>query len=454
MTNRALSTLLFISALICVASHGAHASTFYKDTGWKLEPDRTGTYTVLPDTRPGMASTTGCTITSCNRSGSMGGPVGKPRPTLSPSSIFPKSNIASGALALGSRLLPWVSVGYGLYDWYTSAGLTLDENGSPAEYQGGSTSASESWKPSSTAGGLSTNQMYSSASSICAAYRSGVYASMADTGLYSSHSVSVTEVPVSSTRVGCHLTGPWVRTNGTTGNLDVTYHANKFDSGVSRCFDSYGVFVGNTTGGLCPQGTLTPLSQADAQQRLNDAPVSADVLRRSFNEILDAGGGVASTGTSVTGPASVPGETTTKTTTSANGTTQVSTTTTNYNYTYNDNRVTVTETKTTQNPDGSTETETTDEPKDECAKNPEALQCKELGQEDGSPTWETKTVLFQAENLGLSGACPAPWVANLRGWNLTMSYQPVCDVAPTVRLGLLAVTALMCIFVVIRVTQS
>lgn len=447
---RNIITLLFF--LVFTSSHSA---VYYKDTGWKLEPDGNGVYSVLPDKGRGGATTTGCTTISCTRGGSVGGPLGKPRPTMTPTTTFPKGNIASAALGLGTRILPWLAVGQGLYDWYNAAGLQVDQEGNPTETSGGTTAATQSWRALSDVNGYtSTSKLYSNHSAVCQAYKTALTQSMNNTGVFSSFTLNLQIIQLSPTQYECRFSGPWVRTNGTTGNVDSAYGTALFDSGVSRCFDSSGSFVVNPTGGLCPQGVQTPVTQANAQQRLNNAAITADVLRRSFDDVLDAGGGIVSTGTQVTGPSSAPGETTTRTTTASNGTTQVSTTTTNYNYTYNDNRVTVTETKTTQNPDGSTETETTDQPKDDCARNPEALKCKELGQETGSPTWETKTVTFQAENLGLSGSCPAPWVANLRGWNLTMSYQPVCDVAPTVRLGLLAVTALMCIFVVIRVTQS
>lgn len=448
-----MKTLVTLFLVLVVST--THAHVYYQDTGWKLQPDGNGVYSVLPDDRAGGATTTGCTTIACSRGGSMGGPLGKPRPTMTPSANFPKPNIASAALGLGARLLPWVAVGQGLYDWYNAAGLVPDPaDGFPAQSSGGQVPApSTVFRPEgnpyiAAAGWFTTRDAALNAGSL----------RFAET---------ISEVIGSGTVMTSYVPSRWQNGDTVPGTVYWTRWGSpgqtminvglvaRNDTQTQCAYQSTGQLSGiAATGGLCPSGTLTRLTPQQAQQALQDAPITSDVLRRSFDDILDAGGGIASTGTQVTGPSSAPGETTTRTRTAANGTTQVSTTTTNYNYTYNDNRVTVTETKTTQNPDGSTETETTDQPTDDCARNPEALKCKELGQETGSPTWETKTVLFQAENLGLSGSCPAPWVANLRGWNLTMSYQPVCDVAPTVRLGLLAVTALMCIFVVIRVTQS
>jgi hypothetical protein len=344
-------------------------------------------------------------------------------------------------------LLPWLSVGYGLYDWFNAAGLRSSDSGYEAT-SGGQQSTSHFFCQSGRNNGCALPFPQRRFATEEAARNDA----FPPTAQYFGSTITRCGTPVIVTSQANFNDWSWnyCNSNGTVAT-NFTYRIARVSETV--CHASGNVMM-YPLGGLCPQGEYAPISESDALARLSNAPITADVLTRAFNETLQAGAGVASTGTTVSGPSSAPGETTTRTSTAANGTTQVSTTTTNYNYTYNDNRVTVTETKTTQNPDGSTETETTDQPKDECATNPDSLNCKQLGQENGAPTWETKTVLFQAENLGLSGSCPAPWVANLRGWNLTMSYQPVCDVAPTLRLGLLAVTALMCIFVVIRVTQS
>lgn len=338
---RGAGLVLALAFLLPGVHSDANANTFYKDTGWKLEPDVNGVYSVLPEQGRGGATTSGCTTTACTRSGGLGGPLGKPRPTLTPSTTFPKANIASSALALGSRALPWLSVGYGLYDWYNSAGLTLDENGlNAAEPYNPAVLGSGTWTfeeaPSKTLG-------YGSPDSACTAYNSW----RSTVGL-----IPLSGIYARQTGGGYVCTGAFP-----DGVISWTAAIVEFLPS-NRC-----PFGSANSSGQCPYTpTSSPISESDARQRLIDAPITSDILRRSFDEILDAGGGVASTGTTVSGPSSAPGETTTRTTTAANGTTQVSTTTTNYNYTYNDNRVTVTETNTTQNPDGSTQTETTDKP--------------------------------------------------------------------------------------------
>lgn len=422
-----ITCILFFA---CIAQASA-TTTIYKDTGWLLKPDGGGTYTLFPDNNKG-GSTSVCTASGCNRNGSsILGPLGKPRPALNPTTFASKANIASASLALGSRLLPWLSVGYGIYDWYTAAGLTQDGDGfSDNAPQFGyvirqnTTITEYGWWP------VSASQQVLDA--LCA--KAGPF--------LAEGSWSVT---AGSTGAAC---GAWSGTQWQRSQFGVTI------TNVKRCPGPTGIYDQPIpASGLCT--VSTPLTPEQVQQRLQNAPVTAEVLRRALDEILQAGGGVATTGTTATGPASVPGETKTTTSTTPNGTSAVTTYNTTYNYTYNNSTVTITQSETKTNPDGSTETTTDDSPEvDPCIANPESLACAKLGTAEGNPSWETKNVLYQVENLGISGACPAPWVATLRGWNLVMSYQPVCDVAPTVRLGLLAITALSCLFIVLRVTQS
>lgn len=64
--------------------------------------------------------------------------------------------------------------------------------------------------------------------------------------------------------------------------------------------------------------------------------------------------------------------------------------------------------------------------------------------------------MFAPEDLGFAGACPAPvhWELPLSGVQLDWSYQQACDVAPMIRLALLAIAAIGAISVVIRETSS
>lgn len=244
--------------------------------------------------------------------------------------------------------------------------------------------------------------------------------------------------------------------NGFSRSETQLYILSRASLGEVWCFDSNGSKSVKPTGGLCPSGTFSPLPEATFADRLNNAPITADTLRRALDEVLKAGGSINDTGShSVSGPASVPGETKTKTTTAANGTTQVTTVTNNYNYNYSGNTVTITTTEVIQNPDGSTETTTSDTPDPLCAENPNSLACVKLGDvPTDQPAWETKTIAYQADSLGLPAACPAPWTGQLRGWTLSFSYQPACDVAPQVRLAILALTTLGALLMIVTTVRS
>ena len=157
-----------------------------------------------------------------------------------------------------------------------------------------------------------------------------------------------------------------------------------------------------------------------------------------------------------TGPASISQPSTQTVTQSPNGTTSISTVTTTNNITYNGDTYNITNTTIKNNPDGSTET-TTEAQKDQsqCAKSPNSLACIELGSPPSeSPTWQTRTVVYQAESLGLPAGCPAPWSGTVHGWNLSMSWQPACDVADQVRAGVLALAALSALLMIITTVRS
>lgn len=453
-------TRLLVVLCLFIASP-SFAATWRDGGGWNAAPvsqGSDGVWSVLPDmSSPNNGHVTTCTTSSCTRTGSLPAPVGRGSPRLSPSAVFPKAALVTGALALGGRVLPWLTVGKGLYDWYQAAGVNVQPDGDPTETSGGTVTGTGWWTSASPVGSVTTTARYASGEAVCAAVRQATYDSMAATGLYSSHTVSLSVQTVSSTRLNCNLSGPWVRTNGQTGNLSVSYATNKSSDAASHCFDaSTGLYVVDPTGGLCPAGVQVPLSHAQAEAKLNNANITADVLKRSLEEVLKAGGSLQDTGThTVTGPASVLGETKTKTTTAANGTTQVTTVTNNYNYNYAGNTVTITTTEVIQNPDGSTETTTSDTPDPLCAENPNSLACVKLGDvPTDQPAWETKTIAYQADSLGLPAACPAPWTGQLRGWTLSFSYQPACDVAPQIRLAILALTTLGALLMIVTTVRT
>lgn len=376
---------------------------------------------------------------------------------MSPSASFPKAAVVTGALALGSRALPWLSVGMGIYDWYNQAGLTVNPDGEVGELAGAQQPVSGySYYAGGSSASLAWGQ-FADSSSV-----SAVIVAKTRESWGSNFEQTYSQLPAYNVNGGCGLgKGCFCNKNLTTNAVSCGYGtawtvSRQVLTQTACALVSTGQIQGNATGGLCPNGAFQPVSQADAASRLNNAPITADVLKRALEEVLKAGGSLQDTGThSVIGPSSVPGETKTKTTTAANGTTQVTTVTNNYNYSYAGNTITITTTEVIQNPDGSTETTTSDTPDPLCADNPTSLACIKLGDvPTDQPAWETKTIAYQADSLGLPAACPAPWTGQLRGWTLSFSYQPACDVAPQVRLAILALTTLGALLMIITTVRT
>lgn len=438
-----------------------HAATWKDGGGWSpaiVAQGNDGTFSVLPDTlSPNNTHVTTCTPQLCTRTGDLPAPIGKGNPRLKPSASFPKMNIATGALALGSRLFPYLTVGKALYDWFQAANVGVEDDGDLTEVSGRTTSGSVRWSNDSALHDLPAGVMFSSPSAVCGAYLSAYKRLLDADSTIKSYDVSVSTEPGTATVYSCRVAGPFQRKNFTTGTINSVYTTTKASDRAS-CFDDAGRFAAFPTGGICPQGQVLPLSAAAAEQRLNAAPVTSDLLRRAFDEVLKSGGSIQDTGThSVTGPSSVPGETKTKTTISPNGTAQVVTTTTTHNYTYNDNRVTITTTVTTQNPDGSTETETTDAPEfDQCANNPTSAACTQLGDPPSSELPEaTKTVSFAPVSFSANQSCPGPVQFNALGRQLEFSYAPMCDTISTwIRALVLAGCAFIAAFVFIGGLKS
>lgn len=448
----------YLLALCLIFAAPAFAATWKDGGGWASPPmtqGSDGVYTVLPDmTSPNNSHVTTCTPSSCNRSGDLPAPRGRGAPRLTPTATFPKPNIAFAAVALGGRVLPWLAVGKGLYDWYRAANLNPDES-SPSGFSedvGGSSAVAGYWAFNSNPA-----QRFGTSSAACDfALSEWVKAYSTGTNVIVSQANSVTVV--NSNRVNCPTTVTYKAspTATVTSTAQNTYTINR-TLGGGLCADNATQLVSaDGIGGVCPGPVKTPLTDIQLAERLNNANVSSAALSKALEEILKAGGAIQDTGThSVIGPSSVPGETKTKTTTAANGTTQVTTVTNNYNYNYAGNTITITTTELVQNADGSTEETTSDTPDPLCAQNPNSLACIKLGDvPTDQPGWETKTIAYQADSLGLPAACPAPWTGQLRGWTLSFSYQPACDVAPQVRLAILALTTLAALLMIITTVRT
>lgn len=101
------------------------------------------------------------------------------------------------------------------------------------------------------------------------------------------------------------------------------------------------------------------------------------------------------------------------------------------------------------------ETEGEEKPIDPCDEHPERVGCQVLDAPEDVPIpSQTHTITYTADNLGFGSGCPAPRTFTFHGWALPLDYTPLCNVAPTIRLGLIAITALGCILIIIGVTRS
>lgn len=428
-----------------------HAATWKDGGGWKTAPvsqGSDGAWSVLPDmSSPNNTHTTSCTPSACTRTGDVPAPIGRGNPRLSPSASFPKANIAIGAIGLAGRALPWLTAGKALYDWYQAADVTVNEQGQTGEITGdslGSSTYAWNW--------TNNNGRFYSPQTACAAAKAQIASDLAKINITPTSVGSQTLTLQGTSGAECRVPFTYMQ-NGFSRSDTQLYVLSRSSLGEPWCFDSNGSKSVKPTGGLCPSGTFSPLPEATFAERLNNAPITADTLRRALEEVLKAGGSIQDTGThSVTGPSSVPGETRTKTTTAPNGTTQVTTSTETHNYTYNDNRVTINTTVTTQNPDGSTETQTTDKPEvDECEKNPTSAACTKLGDPTSAelPN-DTKTVTFTPVSFSANQSCPGPVQFNALGRQLEFSYAPMCETISTwVRALVLAACAFIAAFVFI-----
>ena len=216
--------------------------------------------------------------------------------------------------------------------------------------------------------------------------------------------------------------------------------------------------------GKCPTGRYAPATQPYVADRIAQY-ATPQQLKDTARAVLENGGDIpVAASRSLTGPASKTGSPTTTTTTNPDGTTKTTTSTPTTNYTYNGDTINYNTTVTTTVNNGgdvTTTTTTTDgtapDPEDPCTKNPDRVGCVKLGDvPTDSPSWETKTVTFAPEDLGMGGACPAPESIHLGYLNkdLVWSYQPACDVAPTIRLAMLALTVTGCLLWILSTVKQ
>lgn len=440
------STFAFCLLLACSSSF---AAAWRNDTGWRLDPGPDGTYQVFPDRGQPPPAGVSCTSGNCVAPGSKDLPGVRPPTKFNIGSGFSKGSIALG-LAAAARISPWITAGMAAYDWLNTADMRVEPDGSISQEVGGTSLGSGTWSGISAD---SSSARYSSASAACSG---GVQALNAQNApYYRSFSAVVQSVGASSTSGTCFYSYTAVTKTGGADSGTTSGTISRISPTDQWCFDASGKAVVRPTGGLCPPGVYQPVTDQVASGSLSSAPISDANLARVWREVLDHGGQIEDSGpASLTGPSSVSGPTSTTTRTTPSGTAEVTTSNVTNNIVYQGNTLTITSSTVTNNVDGSTTTTT--EPKtDPCSVNPESLACIKLGTPPtDAPSWDTKTVTYQADSLGMPAACPAPWTANIRGWSLSMSYEPACNVAPQVRAGVLALAAFMSLMLVLTAVRS
>lgn len=339
------------------------------------------------------------------------------------------------ALALGSRVLPLIGTAALLYSLYDGLGC---------HWVSGSMQCDAGVTPNSGLGyryqnpNNQANPFYDTIPEV-------LIGSLANGATLVSYSCP-TIAP--GTQANCAI--KWRHVNGTVydSGMPVAY----VQTTVKTCPDGSKVRVDQMCAGGALQ-TLTPEQAADKVKPYADPAKAVDVVKQAMGQGVSAQ--PYAEPRPAIGPATLTQPATTKTVTQPNGSTAVSTVTVTNNITYAGDTYNVTNTTVTNNPDGSTTTESQTPQKDPCDVNPTSLACIKLGDPPSdTPTWQTKTVSFQSESLGLSGACPAPWTGTVHGWTLSMSYQPACDVAPQIRLGVLALASLGALLMIITTVRT
>jgi hypothetical protein len=217
--------------------------------------------------------------------------------------------------------------------------------------------------------------------------------------------------------------------------------------------------------GKCPTGNYQQSTRAALAASLLLLPSTQEKAPKVVAEAMDAGQDLTAdaeplNGT-LSGPAQSSGTPTTSTTTTPEGVTSNSTSTpvSNISYLNNTYNTTTTVVNTTNNAGAVTTTVTTgaaaDPGKTDCEKFPDAVGCAKFGElPKDDPKWTDKPIVYAEDSLGLPSGCPPDRHFPLRGWDLVLRYGPLCDVAPTIKSGLVALTALGCMLMVLGALKS
>jgi hypothetical protein len=389
--------------------------------------------------------------------------------TMTPTAIG-----AASALAL--KALPWAAAGVALWDLWNTVRVHPDEAGGllkdagvaptttsatcfrsfPAPYPSGAPACYTSAISAFTADAPYRENILDTAETAenwtLGALSCGTGSSPTCTALYS----RVSSVNGASLGMGSF----------TMSYSSVTGSQTSCPASVDPFDSAYSIAAGQPVGvdGKCQTARYyhTPITESQAADWLEatDPPTGVE-LSDMAQDAIARGQEIEASERTLNGPASVSGTPTTTTTTNPDASTVTTTKTPTTNYTYTTNTVNYTTTTVTvvNNAGDITTTTTTEgEPpeSDQCKKNPDSVGCAKLGDPGtDKPAWETRDVLFTPEDLGFgAGSCPASNTWEVGPVTLTWGYEPVCDVAPMIRVALLLMASIGAIGIIFKETSA
>jgi hypothetical protein len=182
---------------------------------------------------------------------------------------------------------------------------------------------------------------------------------------------------------------------------------------------------------------------------------ATSAIAQATRDAIASGQTVPTGGTTVSGPASSPGPSTT--TNNPDGTKVVTNVTNNYNYAGDTVTVTTTTTETTYNAANvATGTKTTtsegEKPKTECEQQPDAVGCAKLDTPDVELPKATKNVPYASDNVNVTwgSGCPAPIsIGTFGGGARQLEFTAFCDVATRANPFILAAGAFAAMLIVL-----
>lgn len=241
---------------------------------------------------------------------------------------------------------------------------------------------------------------------------------------------------------------------------------NWYQNAVKMCPGNY-----QANGNDCGMGSKTAdATQKDLEDAVAKRTAMADAALKDFYDALDQQGKndlkpKATIKHKVTPTVGPP---TTSTTTNPDGTTTTTSTQSTYtgsesgtgmgNHVVNITNTTTTNVTNNGNTTTTTTTEAANAPaptKSACQENPNAVGCQELG-EVPDVELERKELegLVVPVSVGGEGQCPAPLTASVHGFQIEMTFEPVCRVASGIRPLVIVVAWLSAAYILAGVVRG